>query len=207
MILIPPTKDEQDKIEAEHGPCVVISHPDNSCFMFKALTRETFDVREARVRRRDLDADERMLQMAAVWPSREKWNAYVAASAFELNAYIAAYKSMAGDPRRPDGSPLTRECDADEVPADGNPDQKWITNGTQTFGFRKPGRAEVKMFAAQINQRAEGAKLADPLEALLRGCGSPEFGKWLDSNLFAVGAFGNVFVGAFGMQEATITPK
>lgn len=200
MILIPPTKDEQDKIEAEHGPCVVISHPDNSCFMFTALTRETYDVREARARRKDPDSDERMMQMAAVWPSREKWNLYVAASAFELNAYVKLYKEIFG-------SKDARECDADEIPEGGNPELTWLTNGTDAFGFRKPARSEVKMFTAQIVARAEGAKLPDPLEALLRTCGSPEFSKWLDAHLFGVGAFGNAFVSAFGMQEANITPK
>ena len=201
MLLTPPSKDEQDKIEAEHGPCVVISHPDNSCFMFMRLTRQTFDVREARARRKDQNADEGMMQMAAVWPSREKWNTYVAASAFELMAYVKADKDM-------HGGADARECDDYEIPADGNPDLKWITNGPgAVFGFRKPGRSEVKMFGAQVVQRAEGAKIPDPLEALLRMCGSPEFSKWLDSNLFGVGSFGNAFVSAFGMQEATITPK
>lgn len=200
MILIPPSKDEQDKIEAEHGPCVVITHPDNSCFMFKALTRETFDVREARARRRDLEADERMLQMVAVWPSREKWNAYVAQSAFEIVAYVKMYKEIFG------GRDV-RECFDVEIPADGNPDLKWLTNDAQTFGFRKPTRSEVKMFGAQVVARGDGAKIADPLETLLRACGSVEFAAWLDSNLFGIGAYGNAFVSAFGMQETSITPK
>ncbi len=200
MILTPPTKDEQDKIEAEHGPCVVISHPDNSCFMFTALTRETYDVRESRARRKDPNADEGMMQMAACWPSREKWNAYVAESAFEINAYIKIYKEAFG-------AKDARECDAFELPEGANQDLTWLTNGDGCFGFRKPQRSEVKMFTAQIVARTEGAKIPDPLEALLRQCGSADFGKWLDANLFGVGSFGNAFVGAFGMQEANITPK
>lgn len=201
MILTPPTKEEQDKIEDEHGPCVVISHPDNSCFMFKALTRDAFDVREARARRQDQNADDGMLQMACVWPSRELWNSYVAAAAFEVMAYVIMYKEIHGGAK-------VSECERAEIPEGGNPDLKWLTNKFgDTFGFKKPGRAEIKMFGAQVVQRSSGAKIADPLETLLKSCGSPEFAVWLESHLFGVGAFGDAFVAAYGMQDASVTGK
>lgn len=205
-----PTKEQQEQVEKENGACVVISHPDGSAFMFKALTREQYDLREARARRKDpnINPDEGMLQLACVWPSRAEWNKYVEGSVFETIAYAAQYKQAFGDASS--GVPV-RQCDPDEVPTDGNPDLKWLVRSVpgqvNVFGFRKPARSEVKLFSAEMQRRLEGDKIPDPLEKLLRSCGSEEFGRWLDSNPFGIGAFGEAFVSAYGMQTAQLTPK
>jgi|SRR5690242_10063451 len=196
-----PTKDEIVKLEAEHGPCVVLSHPDGSCFVFKALDRDQFEIREARVVSGDLDADEKMLTERCVWPSRAEWNKYVAASAFETQAYIAAYKVAYGGDRG-------RVCKPFELPEGGDPSKIWLTNGEQYFAFRKPTRPEVKMYAARTTGRLERVN-GEPgaVELLMRQCGSPEFCAWLDRNLFGTMGLGDAFVAAFGATEVRVSGK
>ncbi len=84
------------ELEAEHGPIVVISHPDGSCFGFRRMTRKEYNLRRDRLERAqpDHDADERLLQERACWPSREEWNAYAAAASFEVESYIFAYHAL-----------------------------------------------------------------------------------------------------------------
>lgn len=186
-----PTKEEIAKLEAEHGPLVFLSHPDGSCFGFMALGRDQFEVRESRVKNGDLDADEKLLQERAVWPSRDAWNKYVAGAVFEVSAYIAAYRDA-------HGGRAARVCEKFEVPDGGDPSMCWLTNG-DTFSFRKPGRAEVKLWSAKLTGRVARQKgEPDSSEWLLRACGSPEFNSWLDSHLFGVMGFGDAFVSAFG---------
>ncbi len=201
-----PSEAETAELEAKHGPLVFIDHPDGSCFGFMVLTREMFNVREARARRGDRDADERMLQERCVWPSREAWNAYVEAAAFETVAYIQAYRQAFGGKE-------ARACDADEIPDGADPSLRWLTNGERVFAFRKPGRAEIKQFGASVvAERRSGG--ADPLEVLLSACASsatggpdPVWAAWVSSNPFGVGTFGNAFVSAYGMTEARVTGK
>jgi hypothetical protein len=199
---------EQDKlVEAEHGPCVFIDGPgDDSRFGFKRLTREVFELRNNRVKRggdEAVSAEEKMLQERCVFPSREAWNKYVAASVFEPLAYADVYRIA-------HGGKVVRECDADEVPTDPDPlAVKWLTNGEIVVGFRKPGRAETKMFQAQILAQQNGEKLkSDPVEALLKNCAiGSEFAAWLEDNLFGIGKFSDAFLLAFGMQEARVSGK
>src|SRR5689334_10544118 len=196
-----PTKDEIVKLEAEHGPCVVLSHPDGSCFVFKALDRDQFEIREARVRNGDSDADEKMLTERCMWPSRAEWNKYLAGAAFEGAMYVAAYKQA-------HGGKDARKCERFELTEGSDPSMCWLTNGSDTFGFRKPGRAEVKLWSAKLTGRvARQQGEPDHTEWLLRACGSPAFCEWLDRNLFGVGAFGDAFVAAFGASSVRVSGK
>lgn len=192
-------------VEAEHGPLVVIQHADDgAAFGFKAITPETYALFKARVAREDDDAMAKLLQERACWPSREAWNKYIAESVFQGFVFAAGYRRAQG------GAPV-RECDPDEIPEDGNLEWKWLTNRKGddgvTFGFRKPGRAEVKLFQAQATARNRDPKAPDPIEAVIRSCGTPEFGAWLTANPFGVDTFGEAFVGSYGMAEARVSPK
>ncbi len=197
---------EQDSLcEAEHGPCVFIEHADGSRFGFKRLTREVFALRNERVDRggdEAVMADERMLQERCVWPSREEWNRYVAASVFELDYYVQVYHLA-------HGAIKARLADTDEVSAQAPNASvaRWLSNGKIVVGFRKPGRAEVKMFKSHLLDEASGNKQKNnPVETILRNCAQgPEFAAWLEENLFAIGKFSDAFLGAFGMQEARVT--
>ncbi len=192
-------------VEAEHGPVVALQHPhDKRVFGFKVITIEVYEAYRLRKERGDTNALERLLQERAVWPSRESWNQYVADAVFETLAFEVAY-------RKAHGGTDVRLADDDEVPEDGNPEWRWLTNRKdgegQVFGFRKPGRAEIKMFQAQVLARGRGERVPDPIETLLRNCGTPEFGAWLTANPFGIDTFGEAFVSAYGMQEARVTPK
>ncbi len=197
---------EQDKlVEAENGPCVFVEHADGSRFGFKRLTREVFVLRNERTERggsEAVDADERMLQERAVWPSRDAWNSYVAASVFELEYYTQVYHIAHGGKK-------VRVADSSEVAAQAPNANvaRWLTNGEIVVGFRKPGRAEVKMFKAHLLEQAEGRKQKDnPVETILRNCAQgPEFAAWLEDNLFGIARFSDAFLEAFGMQEARVT--
>lgn len=184
-----------ERLEAEHGPCVVISHPDGSCFVFKALDRETFNVREDRAERGEVDSDDRMLQMLCVWPSRQAWNEYVEASAFETMAYVDQF-------RRAFGGEKTREAFKDELPEALDPSLKYFHNAGTLLALRRPGRAEVKMLSAEYAAKARGELKGSPLEKILRQCAAPETREWLARNLFGIGSLGDAFVSAFGMQTA-----
>lgn len=198
---------ERARLEAEHGPCVALRLNDGSCFAFKALDRASYVMREKRVARKDHEsdlADERMLQLAAVWPSREKWNLYVNAAGFEVEAYIVAYKDAFGGAK-------ARLADADELPADADPALIWIASGAvgssgdgaYVFAFRKPARADVKTFRRMVQ-----AEDATALETMLRTCAkSDSFGAWLDAHLFGIGAIAEAFVPAAGMGEAQAIAK
>lgn len=200
--------DEQDKlVEAEHGPCVFIEHVDGSRFGFKRLTRAEYALRNDRVERggsEAVDADEFLLRERAVWPSREAWNKYVSQACFETDYYTQVYHLAHG------GKPV-READREEVAAqEPNPLVAcWLTNGEIVVGFRKPGRAEVKMFKAHLLEEAAGRKQKDnPVETILRNCAQgTKFAAWLEENLFAIGKFSDGFLKAFGMQEARVTGK
>jgi hypothetical protein len=184
------------KLEAEHGPVISISHPDGSCFGFKRMTRVEFNLREARINRGEEDASDKLLQERCVWPSREEWNKYVASSVFETLAYAKAY-------REAHGGADARVADADEVPPDGDPSLKYLTNGTVIFGFRKPGRAEVKMFQAATVAKQRGEKQkTEPVEVLLMACAAPGFSAWVEDNLFGISSFADAFFDAFGMTAA-----
>ncbi len=199
---------EQDKlVEAENGPCVFIEHADGSRFGFKRMTRAIFVLRNERIDRggnEAVDADEKMLQERCVWPSREAWNKYVADSVFEPDYYAQVYHLAHGGTK-------VRRADSEEIAArDANPNVScWLTNGAIVVGFRKPGRAEVKMFKAHLLEQAEGKKQKDnPVETILRNCAQgTEFAAWLEENLFAIGKFSDAFLDAFGMQEARVTGK
>ncbi len=196
-----PTKDELAKIEAEHGPVVVLSHPDGSCFAFKALDSEQFEVRETRVMNGDADADEKMLIERCVWPSRADWNKYLQGAAFEVSAYVEAYQMVHG------GKPA-RRCEPFEVPEGSDPSLIWITNGEQSFGVRRPTRPEVKMYSAKATGRVERIKgEPGPAELLMRMCGTPEFCAWLDRNRFGIRGFGDAFVTAFGAGNVRVSGK
>ncbi len=166
------------EVESEHGPVVVIGHPDGSVFAFKRMGREQYEVRSKRMARNDADADEKLLQERAVWPSREAWNAYVATAAFEVDAYAAAYQKLHG---RKDVSP-----DADGA----------LSNGEVSFVFRKPTRPEIKLFRSRTMAGDRDAALM----GILTACSTPEFAAWIDGNMFAVGKFADAFLEAFGMQ-------
>ncbi len=200
--------EEQDKlVEAEHGPCVFIEHADGSRFGFKRLTRETFTLRNERTERggnEAVEADERLLQERVVWPSREAWNAYVKESVFELEYYVQVYHLAHGGKK-------VRAADSEEVAAQTpNPlVARWLTEGSIVVGFRKPGRAEVKMFKAHLLERAEGVKQKDnPVETILKSCAQgAEFAAWIEDNLFGIAKFSDAFLDAFGMQEARVSGK
>lgn len=199
---------EQDKlVEAENGPCVFIEHADGSRFGFKRMTREIFVLRNDRIDRggnEAVEADERMLQERCVWPSRETWNKYVADSVFEVDYYSQVYHLAHGGTK-------VRQADSDEVAAQ-EPNAsvaRWLSNGAIVVGFRKPGRAEVKMFKAHLLEEADGHKQKDnPVETILRNCAQgTAFAAWLEENLFGVAKFSDAFLDAFGMQEARVTGK
>jgi hypothetical protein len=196
---------DRKSVEAEHGPIIGMQHPDDGAvFGFKTITPEIYALYRARVTRGDDDAMSKLLQERACWPSREAWNKYVSGAVFQELVFAAGY-------RRAQGGAKVRECDADEIPDDGNLEWKWLTNRKGddgvTFGFRKPGRAEVKLFQSQIAARQHDPKAPDPIEAVLRSCGTPEFGAWLTANPFGVDTFGEAFVGSYGMTEARVSPK
>jgi hypothetical protein len=185
-------------LEAEHGPIVVLSHPDGSVFPFRRMTREQFDTRNNRVKRGEVDADDKMLQERCV--AREQWNLYVSNAVFETLAYTNAFRKAHG------GNDVS-VADDDQIPADGDTSLLWLSNG-ETFGFRKPGRAEVRMFQANMQARQSGAKQAvHPLETLLLSLSTPDFAAWLPNNLFGVDAFGDALIGAFGMSEVRVSGK
>lgn len=198
------TAQQDALVEAEHGPCVFISHPDGSRFGFMRLTREVFVLRNNRVKRggdEAINAEERMMQERCVWPSREAWNAYVANSCFEALTYSDVYRLAHGGKK-------VRPCDPDELPAEPNPlAAVWLTNGEIVAGFRKPGRAEVKMYQAQLLAEQNGDRLPkDPTESILKSCAvGPEFAAWLEDNLFGLAKFSDAFLLAFGMQEARVS--
>ncbi len=198
-----PSEEDKIKLEAEHGPMVFLTHPgDGACFGFKAITREQFDVREARAVRGALGADERLLQERCVWPSRDDWNKYTAQAAFETGMFCDAYRYAFGGVK-------ARKAEDFEIPEGANPADCWLTNGTKAFAFRKPGRAEIKLWSAKINGRVPKAKdEPGPSEALLRACAiSPDFQAWLDANPFGVSGFGDAFVESFGASEVRVSGK
>lgn len=197
-----PTATEKATLEAEHGPLIFLTHPDGACFGFMAIDRAQFEVREHRVRTGNLDADEMLLQERAVWPSREAWNKYAAAAAFEVAMFVGAYKDA-------QGGLAARKCEPFELPDGADPALCWLTNGSDTFGFRKPGRAEVKIWSAKVNGKIERQRgEPEASEVLLRSCAAgPEFGAWLDRNLFGVGGFGDAFVAAFGAGTVRVSGK
>lgn len=199
------TKEADELVEAEHGPCVFIDHADGSRFGFKRLDREVFNLRNNRVKRggdEAIGAEEKMLQERAVFPSREAWNAYVKASAFEPLYYADVYRLAHGGKK-------VRPCDPDEIPAEPDPSAAvWLTNGEIVVGFRKPGRAEVKMFQARLVEDLEGhgKGKSDPTEEILKSCArGTEFSAYLEDHLFALAKFADAFLLAFGMQEARVT--
>lgn len=205
-----PSQEEQfnaaaEQLEREHGSAFSIAHPDGSCFGFRRMTRTEFAAREARIARGGddaLTATDKLLQVCNVWPAgRVAWNEYVAKSAFETLAYAKIFRDA-------HGGKDVREADPDQIPEDGDLSLRWLTNDTVTFGFRKPGRAEVKLFQAETTAKQRGEKLkVEPLEKLLLACGSVAFASWVDDNLFGIGAFGDAFVGAYGMTEARVSGK
>ena len=199
MATAKPTAEEVTRLESEHGPIVFIDHPDGTRFGFMALTREKFDLREARAKRGEGDSDEKLFQERCVWPSRDEWNKYVAASVFETLLYIKTYRDAFG------GADV-RPCDPDEK-EERDPSLLWLTNGVATFGFRKPGRAEVKMFGASlVADRPPGAP--HPIETMLRQCGGADFATWVDANPFAISKFGDAFCAGYGMTgEARVSGK
>lgn len=198
--------EEQDKlVEAENGPCVFIAHTDGSRFGFKRLTRAVYTLRNDRVDRggnEAVNADELMLQERCVWPSRDEWNKYVANAVFETDYYTQVYHLA-------HGAVKVRPADADEIAAqESNPNvARWLSNGQIVVGFRKPGRAEVKMFKAHLLEEAAGKKQKDnPVETILRNCAQgTAFAAWLEDNLFGIAKFSDAFLDAFGMQEARVT--
>lgn len=205
-----PTQEElfnaaAEQLEQEHGPVFSITHPDGSCFGFRRMTRQDYTQRETRIARGGddaLTATDKLLQVCNVWPAgRTAWNTYVAQTAFETLAYAKIF-------REAHGGRDVHEADPDQIPEDGDLSLKWLTNNSETFGFRKPGRAEIKMFQAEMaaQQRGEKLKVA-PLEKLLLACGSSAFASWVEDNLFGLGAFGDAFVGAYGMSEARVSGK
>lgn len=192
-------------LEQEHGPVFSIAHPDGSCFGFRRMTRQDYTQREARIARGGddaLTATDKLLQVCNVWPpGRTAWNEYVAKAAFETLAYAKMFRAA-------HGGEDVHEADPDQIPEDGDVTLTWLTNNKQTFGFRKPGRAEVKLFQAETAAKQRGEKTkVEPLEKLLLSCGTPEFAAWVEDNLFGIGAFGDAFVGVFGMAEARVSGK
>ncbi len=193
-------------VVAEHGPCVFIGHDDGSRFGFMRMTREIFNLRNERAERggnEALDADEKMMQERCVWPSRAEWNKYVAASSFEPEMYSDAYRLLHGGIK-------VRKCDPSELPAERDPlAAVYLTNGQIVVGFRKPGRAEVKMYRAHLLAEHNGEKqAADPTETILKSCvRGPEFSIWLEANLFGLSKFADAFLGTFGMTEARVSGK
>ncbi len=198
---------EADKlVEAEHGPCVFIEHPDGTRFGFKRIDQPVYKLYVERTERggdEAVGADEKLMQERCVWPSRNDWNAYVARSAFEPDMYANAYHVL-------HGAIKVRPCDVSELPAEPAPLAAiHLTNGQIVVGFRKPGRAEVKMFKAHLLAKHEGQKgLADPTETILKNCAQGgEFALWLESNPFGLAKFADAFLGEFGMQEARVSGK
>ncbi len=196
--------EEAARIEGEHGPVVFLSHPDGSLFGFKRLTGDEYQTRQNRIKRGQIDPnpDEQMLQLAAVYPSREAWNAYVGSSVFEVSVYVAAYREAHG------GSDV-HVADPDEIPS-GEDAALWLSNNAYVFGFRRPGRADVKQFQAALvleregggQKPAPGERARGALETLLRNtAASPAFGAWLDQNLFGINAFGEAYLTAFGVRD------
>lgn len=183
--------EKKKELEAEHGPVVVISHPDGSSFAFKRMGREQFDLWQKRVTRENPDADagEKLLQERCVWPSREAWNAYCNAAAFEVESYIGAFRHC-------HGGATVHKADADEIP-DGVAGDTVLTNGSDAFAFRRPQRTDVKRFRAE-----RVANNPKHLENLLTSCAvSPAFAAWLEANLFGADAFGDAFVEANGVRD------
>lgn len=213
------SKEAETALEAEHGPCVVLTHPDGHTFVFKRMTRDQFVVRNNRLKRGEADADDSLLQercvaevecggvvaLEKVMAGRDGWNKYAAAAVFQLLAFGSGYRNAHGG----DG----RKADSDEIPKDGDA-ALWIAAGAgpakRVFPFRKPGRAEVKMFQAGVMAERNGDKRQDgksPLEALLLALGGADFAAWLEDNLFAIESFGEVLVTAFGMADVSASGK
>jgi hypothetical protein len=196
-------KERDARLEAEHGPMVFLAHPDGSEFGFRLMTRDEYETHRRRVKRGDAEATERLLQERCVFPSREAWNQYVAESVLEPMAYGIAYREAHGAGR-------VRECDPDEVPPEGLEGvNHWLTNGAEVFGFRKPGRAESKLFQAKMLAETRGEKQKeDPLETLLRSCAVGDaFHVWLEGHLFGVTAFGDAFMSVCGFSDVRVTGK
>lgn len=200
------TKEADKLVEAEHGPCVFIEHPDGSRFGFKRIESPVYKLYVERSERggdEAIGADEKLLQERCVYPSREEWNSYVARSVFEPDAYANAYHAL-------HGAVKVRLCDASELPKEPAPLAAiHLTNGQIVVGFRKPGRAEVKMYKAHLLAKHNGEKQqTDPTEQILKNCAQgSEFSAWLESNPFGLAKFSDAFLEQFGMQEARVSGK
>lgn len=196
------TPAEVVELEKQHGELVHISHADGSEFLFRRIDRELYDLREARAARGE-DADDMMLQERCIPELRDEWNAYAADAAFATIQYSNLYQEAHGGGSARAALPvemkqLNLQAGALHLTVDGK----------QFFQFRKPARAEVKLFAAMTQARGRGEKQKmHPVESILRQCSDAEFGTWLDRNLFGIGAFGDAFVRNYGMGGGSVTGK
>lgn len=181
------------ELEAVHGPIIAISHHDGSCFAFKRLSRESFDLLQKRIARGDDNASEMMMQSQCVWPGLAEWNLYTEKEPFGAIAYQTAYKNC-------HGAAECRLLESDEI-VDLGLDESLIhvTNKEVTFGFKRPTRPVYKTFQHMVLS-------SDPkaTEALVRACGDSDFGKWLDGNLFGARAFGDKFLEGAGVDKANV---
>jgi hypothetical protein len=203
--------EDETELEAEHGPCVVLGHADGSVFVFRRMGRDEFVARNNRVKRGEA-GDDLMLQErcvaavvdGAVQAGRDVWNAYDKASVFQVMAYANMYRIVHGGE--------ARRADPDEIAKDADATKLWIAGGQgeskRVFGFRKPGRAEVKMFQAAILAERNGDKRdKSALESLLVALGGADFAAWLEENLFGTESFGEVLVNEYGMNEVRVSGK
>lgn len=181
------------ELEAMHGEIVAISHHDGSCFAFKRLSREAFDLYQKRVARGDDNASEMMMQYQCVYPGIPDWNAYIEREPFAALSYQKAYKEC-------HGAAECRVLEADEIAEQGLDDSLiHITNKSVTFSFKKPSRGVYKTFQHMVLS-------SDPkaTETLVRNCGDADFSKWLDANLFGARAFGDKLLEAAGVDKANV---